>query len=62
MNNKRLSEAKKNALSIQYSYYEQLGEKLVFLRYNNSEKHTTKEYISYLRYIQWLMYKCDIGQ
>lgn len=62
MNNKRLSEVKKNALSIQSGYYEQLGEKLVFLRYNNNEKHTTKEYIAYLRQIQWLMYKCDIGE
>lgn len=62
INKKRLSDLNKKALRIQCSYYEQLGEMLVFLRYKNIEKHTTKNYISYLRQIQWLMYKCDIGQ
>lgn len=62
MTNKRLSEIKKDALYVQYGYYEQLKEKLIFLRYNNSKRYTTKEYIFHLRQIQWLMHKCDIWQ
>lgn len=61
MKKKHLSDAKRDALYIQSGYYEQLKEQLMFIRYNNSEEHTTKEYISYLRQIQWLMYKCDVG-
>ena len=62
MNNKRLSEVNKIIMSEQCGYYKQLRENLEFLRYKNNQEHTTKEYISYLRKTQWLMYKCDIGK
>ena len=61
MKNKRLSDANIKALNIEHGYYNQLEKLLLFLQFNNSEEHTTKEYISYLRETQWLMYKCNIA-
>lgn len=53
---KKLSMMEKNNLEQQNRQLMQLRESLSYIAYKNCEEHTTKEYISCLQQLQWLMY------
>lgn len=53
---KKLSKMEKNNLEQQNRQLMQLRESLSYIAYKNCEEHTTKEYISCLQQLQWLMY------
>lgn len=57
INKKNILPSWKNSLIVWHSYYEKLEELLEFME-NNNQEFTSKEYIAYLRKIQWLMYIC----
>jgi len=57
---KRISDVRRTILSAQCDDFKQLDRMLIFFR-NNNEKHSTKEYISYLRQVQSLMHRLGIS-
>ncbi len=59
LHRKFLSDTQKNSFRIRCNDHEQLKENLRVIR-SNTQPRTTKEYISLLRQIQLLMYKCNI--